>query len=92
MESPKVEPLPGFLLVFTAQEHASIKKALEAWGYSSDSEGLKEFVLDEVCGENEHQKNVSLGSMLGDAVLSHPELIDMGSMALKGLFKKLRTR
>lgn len=94
----RTEPLPGFLLVFSAKEHTQIKEALEQWGYNGDSDGLKEFILDEIAGERDHIQGVNLGSAVGDILLNNPELIraggaavgELGRTVLGSIFKRRR--
>lgn len=86
----KTEPLPGFLLVFSAKEHAAIKEALEEWGYTGDSDGLKEFILDEVSGEEPHLAGKNLGSTVGDLLMNNPELVRAGGQFVSSLLKRRR--
>jgi hypothetical protein len=92
---PTTTRLEGFLLSFKGEEISRVRKALADEGYTPDSDGLKQFILDELVEEQEPQAQ-RVGGMLGAFLRENPQVVQAGLQAVTGglgcLFTKRRRR
>jgi hypothetical protein len=75
MGEPVTERLQGYLLSFRKEEYDETNKALADWGYTADSDGLKQFILDEVGGERPYKQGKGIGEHLGQFMVENPDIV-----------------
>jgi hypothetical protein len=82
--------LEGFLLSFKPADLVLLKKTLLKWGYTDDSDGVQEFLMDSVRDERLHQERrqsgLNIGGMLGGFLQDNPEILS--AVAARILRKK----
>ena len=71
-----VTRLEGFLLTFSGRDLSLVKKRLDEWGYSPDSDGLKAFILD--AARDESTQGQRVGSLVAQYLKDNPKLVNSG--------------
>jgi len=87
--------LEGFFLEFTSCELIELKEELERQGYSPDSDGMKEALLDFLLEEDEPPETSSIDGVINTArefIKNNPATVKFGLDMAKGLMGKKARR
>jgi hypothetical protein len=82
------EKIDGYLLTFTDSEFTSVKAMLVECGYSTDSDGLKKFILDSLEDEEPHNPAKAVAEQLGDFITGNPAIVNAGLDLAGNLLRK----
>lgn len=81
--------ISGYFISFTPEEKSAIDEGLQEEGYSQDSDGLKEFILDSLTGEEPEPRpqKPSRTGKLEQFILENPETVARLVQGAGGLYK-----
>lgn len=89
MSPPRVEIGVSYQILFTPDENADLMETLKEMGYSEDSSGIKEFILDSL--DDSEPDEPTLGDRVTSFIEEHPEAVDrikqLGGDFIKRKFK-----
>lgn len=89
--------ITGYFISFNNDELADIRRRLELFGYTADSDGLKQLITDTLCnmeegGEIEESATDRLIKSATDYVSNNPQTILMGIKAIKNVAGMLKRK
>lgn len=95
MNQTKSRELTGFFISFTEDEISIVNDFLVRNDYSPDGIGLKEFILDNVNGDEDDDEEQQLDTMIKKVsffIQNNPQLVSQAGGITKILFEKILNR